>query len=528
MFGKRGLSDVVSIVLIIIIVVAAVAGIWGFVSPVIKNTQVSRAVCLNAPIEIISCQKANFTLNYASSPGFNVAYRYSMDSGNGIRGVKNIDISLLMDGGKTLVQPEEGSFSQSDSSNIAFITEGSAKSAQVISTFVLDDGSEQTCDIPAKVCNNIVTGNTLIEETIIPEIVNNGSRGRHNIYVDTENVNLNILPREITQAIKLDVPNKVYYLSENISTSGTAINISVDNVTIDGNGMVLKGDDVGIDFGIIAEKRSNIVIKNIVVSDFNSGMWLSEGTNNTISGINASSNVNWGIFATRLKNSSISDINSNSNKYGMSLQDNCNYNVLSNINVSSNTDTGIYLIDSGYNNISNVNASSNPNTGISLGGFFAKYNNLTNLVVNNNGYAGLQLNSNYNTVTNVNAASNAWSGVSLTNAMYNILTNINSSYNLQHGVLVVSSSSYNNLTNLNVNSNKGNGIYLVSNSNNNKIVGISAMGNVYGLNLISSKSNSFTGVISGSIMSDVICDAQSTSNFGAGLSYTTGSCVWVG
>ena len=74
-----------------------------------------------------------------------------------------------------------------------------------------------------------------------------------------------------------DIPKTIdvsgsYYLSEDVSAVGTAITVTVDDVTIDLMGYSIAGPDSGTNYGIYMSDRKNVEIRNGTVRDFYYGI----------------------------------------------------------------------------------------------------------------------------------------------------------------------------------------------------------------------------------------------------------------
>jgi hypothetical protein len=69
-----------------------------------------------------------------------------------------------------------------------------------------------------------------------------------------------------------------YYLTEDVSSAGTAITIIVDDVTIDLAGFALVGPGSGTNYGIYMSARSNVEIRNGTVRNFLYGIYENSGT----------------------------------------------------------------------------------------------------------------------------------------------------------------------------------------------------------------------------------------------------------
>lgn len=72
-----------------------------------------------------------------------------------------------------------------------------------------------------------------------------------------------------------DIPKTIsesgsYYLTEDVNSAGTAITVTVNDVTIDLMGYTIKGPDSGANYGIYMSGRSNVEVRNGTVRDFGS------------------------------------------------------------------------------------------------------------------------------------------------------------------------------------------------------------------------------------------------------------------
>ena len=97
------------------------------------------------------------------------------------------------------------------------------------------------------------------------------------------------MPLTITQ-------NGSYYLTEDVNSSGTAITVAVDDVTIDLCGYAVVGQDSGTNYGIYMNGRSNVEIRNGTVRDFCYGIYeTSSGQSHRIINVRIISNTQRGI-----------------------------------------------------------------------------------------------------------------------------------------------------------------------------------------------------------------------------------------
>lgn len=90
-----------------------------------------------------------------------------------------------------------------------------------------------------------------------------------------------------------------YYLTKNITSTGTGINISADDVTLDLCGFTLAGPGSGLTYGIYINGTKNIEIRNGTIKNFGlSGIQdaLSSGNNRRIINMRVVNNGRFGIY----------------------------------------------------------------------------------------------------------------------------------------------------------------------------------------------------------------------------------------
>ena len=132
-----------------------------------------------------------------------------------------------------------------------------------------------------------------------------------------------------------------YVLTSNLTvTTGNAININADNVTLDLNGHGIYGPGTGTGYGISAVNCYNITIKNGIVRGFYFGIYLGnddnhKGAGHRIEGIQASNNGLYGIYVC--------------------------YSTVTNCTANNNGDRGIYAFKS---IVTNCTANYNGSDGI--------------------------------------------------------------------------------------------------------------------------------------------------------------------
>jgi parallel beta-helix repeat protein len=108
--------------------------------------------------------------------------------------------------------------------------------------------------------------------------------------------------------------------------SGDCLIIKADNVTIDGAGYTIDGDDSGEDYGINVTSVVNLTIYDVIVNDFYQGVYLDNVNDSVLRSINSDSNVNpgeppdgYGFGLSKSFNVTIQDFTSVDNTYSMSI-----------------------------------------------------------------------------------------------------------------------------------------------------------------------------------------------------------------
>ena len=225
-----------------------------------------------------------------------------------------------------------------------------------------------------------------------------------------------------------------YVLTQDIKNyGGTCFTITANNVTLDGNGYTIDGDD-STGYGIYMTGMSNVTVKNIIVTDFDTGLFIDASSNNNLYNITANSNTNDGIFLSSSSNNNFSSITANSNSNdGISLFSSSNNNLFL-ITANSNL-RGVYLSETSGNQLNNISVNSNTD-GIVLSGSFqglSNGNQLSNITANSNTHFSIYIDTSYNnnfSQGSINAS--GWDAIYLYDLQYyldggsfgNIFTNI--------------------------------------------------------------------------------------------------------
>jgi uncharacterized protein (TIGR03790 family) len=185
-----------------------------------------------------------------------------------------------------------------------------------------------------------------------------------------------------------DVVTSNITLTADLNCTGlTGLIAGAANITIDGNGHSITGDDTASTNGIDITGFDNITVKNFgdvsgfanginisnsdsdtikdnTLSSNTKGLVLSSSTGDDINGNTVESNTSYGVSLT----SSEADITNNeisSNDYGLYFSGSTG-NTTSSNTISSNSNYGIYLINSDSNDFSENTIASQDNAGIML------------------------------------------------------------------------------------------------------------------------------------------------------------------
>ena len=279
----------------------------------------------------------------------------------------------------------------------------------------------------------------------------------------------------ITGPITITVPGE-YYLANNIINSTAGIIIAVPNVVLDGKGKIIDGVDKSGTYGIrvfnSAMTLFNVVIKNVVITDWNDGIWMSD-----------------------TKNSQINKVTSGSNLFsGIALQ-NSMRNTISNCVLNDNVAVGIVLYEKSNSNTLTGNTAS----GNGMDGIRIRYSNNNDIVNNkllNNKGPGINFDEagNYNTVTGNTITGNKGDAIILSGSSDNIITKNTVKLNGGNGIKVIGESFNNEITGNTVMNNTNNGVLLINTANYNMVVGNTFDKNSdSGIRIVRSGSNTVSG-----------------------------------
>jgi parallel beta-helix repeat protein len=213
-----------------------------------------------------------------------------------------------------------------------------------------------------------------------------------------------------------------YLLQNNLTNASTCINISVSDVVFDCQNYRIDGSAGASTYGVLVEEPTgtgalaNVSVRNCTISNWDSGMLLSNVNTSTITNITSYGN----------------------NEYGIHLKSGSRENLLNVINASFNgggSENGIYILDSYNNTLSNITASNNDWVGIYL--LNSDYNNLTDIFVRDSVDTNIYLyNSSFNNITNITVINSDWGFYVTDGSDGNTFDDVNVSYATSDGFVL--------------------------------------------------------------------------------------------
>jgi len=240
---------------------------------------------------------------------------------------------------------------------------------------------------------------------------------------------------------KLDGSYETVYLAADISSTGTCIEFSADNVKFDCRGNSIEGPSESDTYGIYLQSRSNNTVKNCEVSLFDHGIYLNYSGNNTVMGNTVANNTIGAVVHKSNDNALTDNLASNNSCYLMCygiLLTNSSNNALSNNTITTNY-LGVYLYATNDSTLTGNTMSYNDLYGIFLA--YANNNTISQNTINNNTYDGiLPIYSNNNYLTGNIVNYNGRYGIYLDYSDYSTLNSNQICSNIESDVYLVSAS----------------------------------------------------------------------------------------
>lgn len=198
-----------------------------------------------------------------------------------------------------------------------------------------------------------------------------------------------------------------YYLASSIvnSTEPVAILIQCSNVVFDGKAKTIDGtdatDSVGIKVYNAAMTLVNVIVKNVVCSDWGNGVVITDVKNSAFEKITATSNLAYGLLVGGSSGNTFDKLTLTNNGYdGMLLYGSSNLNTISNTLSQDNGWSGLRIKASSGNIIQKSKFLANTEHGLNLHDG-ASYNAITQNTITGNHIDGIKLyqDCDFNTIT---------------------------------------------------------------------------------------------------------------------------------
>ncbi|MFP8958604.1 right-handed parallel beta-helix repeat-containing protein [Natrialbaceae archaeon A-CW3] len=346
---------------------------------------------------------------------------------------------------------------------------------------------------------------------------------------------------EVDTCTVIDSPG-YYVLTGDIEGDATCLEITADDVVLDGMGHTVQGEDPN-DNGIVVDDADGVTVRNVVISGWDVGLYFNEASNGAVT--NVVTEHNGAGFNLRASNDNdVSNITTRYNDYrGLHVGSggvSSHGNTFTDIHAYENEISGsslypgaIQVASGSANNVfTGLNASSN-RAGLRTAGWS---NTFADVVADDNSMYGLNLESNFgNEFENVSVARNGWNGIIIDDSNGNQLSNVTAVENDGAGVLLIGDTRWNTpvtgnvFHSVNATDNDGSGIQL-SVADNSEFHDLELHNNDgSSLNLASrSSENTFTDVtISDSGWHGFYAGSDSHDNTITGLSVTNSEAAGI-
>jgi parallel beta-helix repeat protein len=215
-----------------------------------------------------------------------------------------------------------------------------------------------------------------------------------------------------------------YYVTQNLSTTGTCIEVTANDVTIDLNGFTLTGDGTGLHYGVYIYNVSNVEVKNGTVRSFDRGIyanWSGATRSNRVINVRAMGNgigIDLLSYNNLVKHCTAADSTTTG---GIDVE---NGSIVTNNTAYNNQGWGIFA--TGDCTVTNNTAYNNQGNGI-----YVSFSTVTNNTAYGN--TGDGINSSFiSTVTNNTASNNQ--GIGINAGEGSTVTNNTASGNQGYGI----------------------------------------------------------------------------------------------
>ncbi|MCK4670840.1 MAG: right-handed parallel beta-helix repeat-containing protein, partial [Nanoarchaeota archaeon] len=230
-------------------------------------------------------------------------------------------------------------------------------------------------------------------------------------------------------------------LTGNLQSNGTCFTIGAENIILDCVGYEIKGNGTGSGYGVLANLRNNVTIKNCKIQNFSHGIFLNYSNSSFIYNNTLHNNSEFYLYYGSPRGSGD----------GLHLNSSHNNNITLNT-AYNNSDSGIELRESSNNTLASNRAYQNIREGFEL--VSSRNNTLSNNTANNNTREGFYFISSSNNLLTSNTANNSivQGGFYFSNSQNNTFTSNTANNNNREG-FYFSNSANNTLTSNTANNN---------------------------------------------------------------------------
>lgn len=282
----------------------------------------------------------------------------------------------------------------------------------------------------------------------------------------------------------------LYTLAGDLSGTETCIEITANNVTLDGQGASVTADDISAS-GIVATGVTNVTVTNLSVSGWGAGISYENSTDSIITDVTATGN-DYGIYIEDSEAILVEDTSATENDYGVYAESSLDTVVYRTV-ATENDDTGVSFYQSSDGAVIESNASANGFAGIYV--YDGTENTIIDSVANDNeDDSGLWLEyADENVVVNNTFNGNYWGVALYPDSNNNTLVDNVANDNFYYGFHVYSGSNENVLANNTANRNLEYGGFVIEpDSNDNELVDNTAQDNLWDVYIEDSTGNTVT------------------------------------
>ncbi len=216
-----------------------------------------------------------------------------------------------------------------------------------------------------------------------------------------------------------------YYIANTVtnSTAPVYIEVQTSGVVIDGKNKVIDGSDnpnsVGVKIVSTAMSIVNVVVKNMVLTDWGTGLWMTDVKDSLIDKVTVSSCTGNGILLQNSRGNTVQNsVLQDNGGCGMILFEQSNSNTLQKITAQRNALDGIRIRVSNNNLVQNNKLLNNKGDGLNFNEQ-GNYNTVLKNTITGNADAGIVLYKSSDNQINQNTLKNNNNGIYLFSECYN-------------------------------------------------------------------------------------------------------------